>query len=110
MDLLFCTNQNTILNNEVDVAVSGKCRHNIFFCKINIRVLLTPVYVGEVWVYSPANVENNNNATSNFNWRKAFENLFVNAKVKYLTDTLLNIFWNYVPSKKIKSDCAHLLG
>ena len=83
MDLLFCTNQNTISNNGVDVAVSGKCRHNIFFGKINIRVLLTPVYVGEVWIYSPANVENNKKAISNFNWRKAFENLFVDRKVKH---------------------------
>ena len=38
MDLLFCTNQNTISNNGVDVALSGKCRH------IFSLVRLTSVY------------------------------------------------------------------
>ena len=41
---------------------------------------------------------------SNFNWNRAFENLSVDEKVELLNETLLNIFWNYIPNKKTKCD------
>ena len=43
-------------------------------------------------------------AISSFNWSKAFENLSIDGKVKHLNETLLNIFQNYIPNKKIKCD------
>ena len=43
-------------------------------------------------------------AISNFDWNKAFENLSVDEKVDFLNKTLLNIFRNYIPNKKIKCD------
>ena len=49
-------------------------------------------------------MENIKHAISNFNWSKAFENLSVDGKVKHLNETLLNIFRNYIPNKKIKCD------
>ena len=104
IDLLFCTNQNTISNYGVDVSIFDKCHHNIIFGKANIRVPLPPVYIREVWNYSQANVENIKYVISNFNWSKAFENLSVYGKVKHLNKTLLNIFQNYIPNKKIKCD------
>ena len=81
-----------------------KCHHNIIHGKIDIRVPLPPVYVCEVWDYNKANVENIKKAVSNFNWNRAFENLSVDEKVELLNDTLLNIFRNYIPNKKIKCD------
>ena len=104
IDLLFCTYRNIISNYGVDVSIFDKCHHNIIFCKVNICVPLPPVYIGEVWNCNQANVENIKYAISNFNWSKAFENLSVDGKVKHLTKTLLNIFQNYIPNKKIKYD------
>ena len=72
--------------------------------KIDIRVPLPPVYAREVWDCSKANVENIKKAVANFNWKRAFENLSVDEKVELLNETLLNIFRNYVPNKKIKCD------
>ena len=72
--------------------------------KIDICVPLPPVYVHEVWDYNKANVENIKKAVSNFNWNRAFENLSVDEKVEPLNETLLNIFWNCIPNKKIKCD------
>ena len=43
-------------------------------------------------------------AISNFDWNKAFETLSVDEKVDFLNKTLLNIFRNYIPNKKIKCD------
>ena len=100
IDLLSCTNQNTISNYGVDDSVFNKCHHNLIFGKVNIRVPLPPVYIREVWSYSQANVKNVKYATSNFNWSKAF----VDGKVEHLNETLLNIFRNYIRNKKIKCD------
>ena len=36
----------------------------------------------------------------NFNWNKAFENLSLGGKVEILNETSLNIFENYIQSKK----------
>ena len=56
IDLLFCTNQSVISNHEVDVSIFDKCHHNIIYGEINIRVLLPPTYVREVWDYEKANI------------------------------------------------------
>ena len=88
----------------VDVSVFKKCHHNIIHGKIDIRVPLPPVYVCKVWDYHKANIENIKEAVSNFNWNRAFKNLSVDEKVELLNETLLNIFRNYIPNKKIKCD------
>ena len=104
IDLIFCTNLNIISKYGVDVNIFDKCGHDIIYGKINIRVPLPPTYVREVWDYRNANVEKIKKAISNFNWNKAFENLVIDEKVALLNQTLLNIFRNYTPNKKIKFD------
>ena len=110
IDLIFCTNQNVISNYGVDVSMFKKCHHNIIHGKIDIRVPLPPVYVREVWDYNKANVENIKKSVSNFNWNRASENLFVDEKVELLNETLLNIFRNYIPRKRLNVIIINLLG
>ena len=43
-------------------------------------------------------------AVYNFTWNGVFENVSVDEKVELLNETLLNIFRNYIPNKKIKCD------
>ena len=73
-----------------------------FYGKINIRIHLPPSYVCEASDYSSANTKNIQKDDQNFNWEKAFVNIFVDRKVDLLNETLLNIFRNYIPNKKIK--------
>ena len=108
IDLIFCTNQSVISNHGVDVSVFDKCHHNIIYGKINIRVPLPPTYVREIWDYQKANIENIKKAISNFDWNKAFENFSVDEQVDFLNKTLLKIFRNYIPNKKIKCDFENL--
>ena len=75
---------------------------NIIFGKIDIRILLLPSYVREVWDYSSANAENIQKAVQDFDWEKAFWNLSVDRKIDLLNETLLNILRNYIPDKKTK--------
>ena len=104
IDLIFCTNTNVISKHGVDVSIFEKCHHNIIFGKTDIHVPLLPAYVREVWDYSKANAENIKKVISSFNWNKTFENLSIDAKVELLNETLLNIFRNYIPNKKIECD------
>ena len=107
---LFCTNQNIISNYGVDVSIFDKCYHNIIFSKSNIRVPLPLVYISEVWNYCQGNVENIKNAISNFNWCKAFKTLSVDGKIAQLNETLLNIFRNCIPNKKLNVKNKKLLS
>ena len=104
IDIIFCTNQSVISNHGVDVSIFDKCHHNIIYDKINIRVPLPPTYVREVCDYEKANTENIKKAISNFDWNNVFENPSADEKVDFLNKTLLNIFRNYIPNKKIKCD------
>ena len=79
----------------------GHGHHNIIFGKVNVCVPFPPVYILEVSNYSQTNVENIKYAISNFNWSKAFENRSVDGKAN---ETLLHIFQNYIPNKKIECD------
>ena len=96
--------KNIISNHGVDVSIFDKCHHNINFGKIDIPVPLLPIFVHEIWDCSKANVEYIKKAISNFNWHNAFKDLSVDEKVVLLNETLLSIFRNYIPNKKIKCD------
>ena len=62
--------------------------------KINICVPLPPVFVREFWDHSEKNIEIIKKAISNFNWKKAFENLSIDGQVDFFNETLLNNFQN----------------
>ena len=92
--------QSVISNHRVDASIFDKCHDIITYGKINIRVHLPLTYVLEVWDYKKANIKNIKKAVSKFDWNKAFENLSVDEKVELLSKTLLNVFRNYITSKK----------
>ena len=102
IDLIFCNKLNLLSNYDVDLPLFEKSHHNIIFGKINILILLPPNYVCEVWDYSYANTENIQKAVWDFDWEKAFGSLSVDRKVDPLNETLLNIFRDCIPNKKIK--------
>ena len=54
----------------------------------------------ELW--KKVNIENVKKTISKFDWNKTFENLSVDEKVDFLNKTLLSIFRNNIPNKKIK--------
>ena len=69
---------------------------------MNFNVPLPPPYYREIWDYNHANTENIQRAISMFNWQKAFRNNNTNEMTRVLTDTLMNIFKNFMPHKTKK--------
>ena len=104
IDLIFCTNKNVISKYGVDASIFDRCHHNIIYGTIDIRVPLPPKYVREVWDYSKADVQNIKKSIKDFSWEKTLESLSMDSKVDLLNETLLNIFRNYIPNKKLKCD------
>ena len=100
IDFVFCTNQNVISKYGVDFSIFGKFHHNIIYGKIDIHVPLQPKYVRDVWDYSKADIQNIKKSIKNFNWGITLKSLSIDSKVDLLNETLLNIFWNYIPNKK----------
>ena len=89
IDLIFCTNENVILKYVVDASIFDKCNHNIIYDNIDIHVFFPPKYVREIWDIKKS--------IKDFNWGKTIESLSIDSKVHLLNETLLNIFWNYIP-------------
>ena len=78
-----------------------KCHHNITYGTLNFDVPLPPHY-RDVWDYKHENTETIQRAISTFDWSKPFFHRNANEKCKILTDSLLNIFKNFIPHKTQK--------
>ena len=71
---------------------------------MSFNVPLPSPYYGEIWDYKHANTENIQKVISMFDWHKAFKNKNTNEMTRMLTDTLMNIFKNFIRHKTKKFD------
>ena len=90
---------NITRNCGIEKTIHEKCHHDIIYGTLNFNVPLPPPYYREIWDYKHANTENIQKAISMFDWQKAFENKNTNEMTRILTDTLMNIFKNFIPHK-----------
>ena len=104
IDLIFSSNPSLTKNCGTEHSIYDKYRHNIIYGTLNFKVPLPPPYYSEIWVYKKANIQNIQKAISMFDWRSAFKDNTVNKYCKILTDTLINIFENFIPHKTKKFD------
>ena len=91
----YTCSRNTLAAINTIFLVRRCCRHDLFglviYGKINVHVPPPPVFIGDFWNYSKADVQNIQKAILDFNWRKAFEFLSVDSKSDILNERLLNI-------------------
>ena len=99
-DLIFSSNVSFIRNYGIEQSMS----YNITYGTLDFNVPLPPPCYREIWDYKNADAEGIQKAISNFDWSKAFRNKNPNKNCKLLTDTLMNIFRNYIPHKNKKFD------
>ena len=69
---------------------------------MNLNVALPPPYTRELWDYNKADEKNIQKSIKTCNWARLFINLTINERVELLSNTLINIFRNYIPNKKVK--------
>ena len=69
---------------------------------MNFNVPLPAPYICEVWDYKNAKVANIQQSVSGIDWDFNFQGKIINRKVDILNGCLLDVFHNFIPSKKIK--------
>ena len=101
IDLIFTTQPNLVLDSGVLPSLSETCHHQIIFTKINFQIFLPPPYRREIWHFKQAQTNCIRKSIERFDWEGALMNLDVNQQVYLFTDTLLNIFTNFIPHETI---------
>ena len=69
--------------------------------KFNLMIEYPPPYEQSVWDYKRANIDTNQKALKQINWRLLFPNKSVHQQVKILNNTLMNVFSNFIPNKLV---------
>ena len=101
IDLVFTSNPNLITEFGIEKCLyAGSCHHSIVFGKTNLNVSLPPPYTCDVWDYNKGDKKSIQESIKTCNWARLF--ITINEKVELLSDTLINIFRNYIPNKKAK--------
>ena len=69
----------------------------LFFGKIHLKVPSPPPYTPELWSYNKADRKNIQVSIKN-----VAQKLTIRERVELLSNTLINIFRNYIPNKKVQ--------
>ena len=104
IDLIFSSNVNLRKNYGVEQLLYEKCHRNIIYGTLNFNIPLPPPYNRKLWDFKSTNTECIQKSVSNFDWARAFQNQNCNEQCKILSETLLNIFRNFIPHKVKKFD------
>ena len=103
-EISFTSNPSFITESAVELLLYEKYHHNLIYRKINFNVSHLPPYIREVWDYKNAKVDNIQLSVSGSNWDLIFQAKILNQKVNIFNECFLNVFHNFIPSKKIKSN------
>ena len=104
---MFSSSLNITINCEIEMKIHEKCHHDIIYGTLIFNLPLRPPYYREIWDYEHESIENIKNVISMLDCQKAFKNKISNEMTRILTDTLMNIFKNFIPHKTKRSDCKH---
>ena len=102
IDLIFANQQNIMLDSGVLPSLSTFCHHQIIYGKINLKLTLPPPFKRKVWHFKDARSDLIKRSINSFNWERTLNNLEVNQQVAIFTETLLNIFSNFIPNETIR--------
>jgi hypothetical protein len=104
---LVATDQPNLINEcSIHPSLHSTCHHQVNHVVLNINNPLPPPYIRKVWHYDRAETDNVKSAMDLFPWENELRKLEndPNAQVELLTDVILNISSNFIPSdlKRVK--------
>ena len=103
IDLIFCSDLNITSNCGIE-KTNEKCHHDITYRTLDFNVPVPPTYYRNMQILKKKPFQK---AISMFHWQKAFKNSNTNEITRILTDTVMNIFKNFILHKTKKFDCKH---
>ena len=104
IDLIFTDQPNLSVNSGVHASLRPNCPHQIVHSSFNLNISYPPPYQCLVWDYKKADSKNIRKALDSVNWERLFDQKPINAQVRAFTETILNVFRNYVPNNYITVD------
>ena len=101
IDLVITDQPNLVNECCVIPTLHNRCHHYLNHTEINIMNTPPPAYYRRIWHYNRANENAIRTAISAFNWQQQLNSLShsPDLQVNLLTETLMNIFTNFIPNK-----------
>ena len=99
IDLIFSSSEALIMDSGVLPSLYPRCHHQVPFVKVNFKIKFPPAYQRKIWDFSRADPRVIKRAVDGLDWEGAFVGLSVDQRVSFLSDCILNIFSNLVPSR-----------
>ena len=102
IDVIFTDQPNLFLKSGVHPSLQEQCHHQIVYGELCITNPIPPPYRRRIWFYDRADARAIQKSIQIFNWCEHIGHLTCpNQQVEILTETLLNIFSNFIPNKTI---------
>ena len=102
IDLIFTIETNFVTNSGVLLPwLFPRCHHQLIFARVSFTAFFPPAYGRRIWDFSRASVKAIGQAVNSVDWDRAFNGFNIDERVKFLTECVLNLFYNFVPNKVI---------
>ena len=101
IDLVITDQPNLINNCAIMPSLHTRCHHQINHVELNIKNPPPPSYIRRIWHYQRAKENLIKKAITSFNWERELGKLTdrPNEQAKFFSETLLNIFSNFIPNQ-----------
>ena len=93
---------NLFTETGVHPSLNPLCHHHIVYGELNVRCPPIPNFTRKIWDYAAANGHAIQQCIETFDWERHLGNLDPDTQAEFFTETLLNIFSNYIPNKELK--------
>ena len=103
IDLMFTTETNFVTDLGVLPLLFPRCHHQLIFAKVGFTTFFPHTYKQRIWDFSKANINAMRQAVSCVDWDRAFSGLNIDERVKFLTECVLNVFYNFKKVITIRS-------
>ena len=101
IDLIFTTETNFVTDSGVLPSLFPRFHHQLVFAKVSFTIFFPPAYERRIWDFSRANVNAIRQAVNSVDWDRASNGLNIDERVKFLTECVLNVFYNFTSNKVI---------
>ena len=102
--LIFADQPNLSINAGLHSTLHPNCHHQMAHSSFNLNIYYPPPYQRVTWDYKKSDSTKIRETLDSVNWERLFNKKNLNAQVKALNETILNVFQNYVPNKYITVD------
>ena len=104
IDLIITDQPSMFIDYGVHPSLDEHFQHQIIHGKLNVSLPFPPPYERKVWDHSKANVQMIIESINKINWTACFDGLNPTEMVEIFTNSLSEIFSEYIPNKVVKFD------